>query len=132
MGQDSSATSVYDTSAWRHTSKVEVQSCSLACPIPKCNGKSGCLASRLISIPDMFGKKWYKGLWHPPNCWSENAYGYIPQRRREGAVLQQRAAQWWLVRQHLGWCCSSYDISNAFPSMTKVRLPKVVGEVVEP
>ena len=84
----------------------------------------------MVNILDKFGKKWYKGLWHPTNCWSENAYGYIPQRRREGAVLQQKAAQWWLIRQHLGWCCSSYDISNAFPSMTKVRLSKVVDEVV--
>eukprot|EP00972_Heterocapsa_arctica_P010267 1507600-Heterocapsa_arctica.AAC.1 len=105
-------------------------SCSWAIPIPKLNGKIGCEAARLINLLDSFGKAWYGTLWQmTQRVWNTHSYGFVPGRRREGAMIQLRCAHWWMTHLKQGWTSCYYDIKNAFPSVSKWRLDEVIEEV---
>eukprot|EP00972_Heterocapsa_arctica_P014894 2193036-Heterocapsa_arctica.AAC.1 len=107
--------------------------CSWTHPVPKLNGKTGCEAARLINILDSFGKAWYGTLWRTVESeWEAHSYGFVPGRRREGAMVQFRCAQWWLAHLREGWMSCYYDIKNAFPSVARWRLDQVIDEVARP
>jgi hypothetical protein len=106
------------------------RSYSWALPIPKLNGKIGCEAARLINLLDSFGKAWFGTTWQMTQReWNAHSYGFVPGRRREGAMLQLRCAQWWMIHLKQEWTTCYDDIKNAFLSVVRWRLDKVIEKV---
>eukprot|EP00972_Heterocapsa_arctica_P061257 9032339-Heterocapsa_arctica.AAC.1 len=72
-----------------HTGTIPLQwQCSIGATIPKGNNKPRCASVRLIHILDDIGKAWASSVW----SWSSsvapaNNFAYLPQQRREAAVL---------------------------------------------
>eukprot|EP00972_Heterocapsa_arctica_P093367 13772887-Heterocapsa_arctica.AAC.1 len=103
---------------------------SQACPISKHNGKEGCLGMRLLNLLDDMGKAWSLQLWQRA-CHEYDicSYGFIPGRRKEGAILQVNCALWRAHRIHRSTVACLWDVSNAFPSLSHTALDRAVDEV---
>ncbi len=81
----------------------------------KHNGLHGAAAFRVLHCFDAAGKAWHAAarrrasITHPP--W---AYGCVPKRNREEAVLVQQALWWTAQDTKRGSLISLYDATNAF------------------
>ena len=100
---------------------------SQAVLLDKKNGKRGPAAKRIINLLDPLGKGYYKQIWRraPPRTW-HFATGFTQGRRREQGILQARVVQHRLKQKGKGYISSSYDVSNAFPSMAHSVLDGVI------
>ena len=100
---------------------------SQAVLLDKKNRKRGPAAKRIINLLDPLGKGYYKQIWRraPSKTW-HFATGFTQGRRREKEILQARVVQHRLKQKGKGYISSSYDVSNAFPSMAHNVLDEVI------
>ena len=96
--------------------------------------QDGCILQRwhegeggATNLLDPLGKGYYKQIWRraPPRTW-HFATGFTQGRRREQGILQARVVQHRLIQKGKGYISSSYDVSNAFPSMAHSVLDGVI------
>ena len=102
---------------------------SQAVLLSKKNGKKGPAAKRLIHLLDPLGKAYFKQLWRrkPPRTW-HFAAGFTKHRRREQGIVQARVVQYRLTKRGRGFISSSYDVANAFPSISHSELDRVIED----
>eukprot|EP00972_Heterocapsa_arctica_P015527 2285497-Heterocapsa_arctica.AAC.1 len=65
------------------------------------------------------GKAWSLQLWRRAKItYDPCSYGFIPGRRKEGAIWQVKCAQWRAHRSHMSTLACPWDVCNAFPSLS--------------
>ena len=102
---------------------------SLGAQLNKRNGKPLWGGIRTVHLLDGIGKAWHWAMWQKKDgAYQANSYGFIPHRRREGAVLVVRVACWALWRLGVSAVCVFYDLSNAFSSIKQELLDEVVWD----
>ena len=99
---------------------------SQAVLLDKKNRKRGPAAKRIINLLDPLEKGYYKQIWRraPPRTW-HFATGFTHGRRREQGIVQAPVVQHRLRQKGKGYISSSYDVSNAFPSIAHTVLDGV-------
>jgi hypothetical protein len=97
--------------------------------LSKKNGKKGPAAKRLIHLLDPLGKAYFKQLWRrkPPRTWHFEA-GFTKHSRREQGLVQARVVQYKITKRGRGFISSSYDVANAFPSISHSELDRVIED----
>ncbi|CAE8588973.1 unnamed protein product [Polarella glacialis] len=110
---------------WRHSQAALVQ---------KCNGKVGPASYRQIHLLDPVGKCYYRGLWDRAPFHGEAGHfstAYLPYRRREQSMAQQRIVLHRLTAAKLSHGLLIYDIRNAFPSVSHDTLDQAIDDSFE-
>ncbi len=90
-------------------------------------------AQRTIYTLDPFGKGFFKQLYkrlEVPQA-LPNEYGYLRGRRREAAIKQQLALQWRLHANYFSQDFVSYDMRNAFASLSIVVACRVLSFIAD-
>ncbi|CAE8589073.1 unnamed protein product [Polarella glacialis] len=104
---------------------------SQAALISKCDGKPGPAGYRQIHLLDPVGKCFYRGLWNKAP--SHGVIGhfstaYLPHRRREQSMVQQRIVLHRLTAAKLSHGLLIYDVRNAFPSISHDALDQATQD----
>lgn len=103
--------------------------------IDKENGKAWLLGQRLLHIYCPFWRSFFGGIVKEaekkkPFEWADFSHAYLAGRRREGAMLAQRATSWTLRRLKISHINDLRDMTNAFASTTKERREETLATLI--
>ena len=103
--------------------------------LDKGNKKSGVKALRLIHMfctwwKAFFGDALRRSLRDPPFIWNDAFHGYITGRRRECAMITQRAVSWRLRKEGIQHLTDFEDMSNAFACTSVNCRAEVLEELI--
>ena len=105
--------------------------------VDKSNGLPGLQGQRLLHLycsywRNYFGAVLARGIRNTTHNWPHWFHGYLPGRRREGAMLTQRAIQWKSDFAGLSTLNDLRDMKNAFACTVPHVRSETVRELIEP
>ena len=98
----------------------------------KPGAKPGAAGKRLVHLLDPLGKAWFmaKLRFGPEMNFPSSWHGFLPRRRREGAVLVQHICSWKLTKLNITHANVMFDQRSAFGSMDWATLDKPLEQML--